>query len=280
MIRFLGTGTSFGIPRIGCNCQVCTSNDPRDKRTRTSAIISINNTNILIDCGPDFRTQILNAGITQIDALLLTHSHYDHMGGVDDLRPFCTESKPLPIYCQADVADDLRRQLPYCFSDNRYPGVPTFDIHIINTNNPTNISNPINVSSPINISNTTNVSSPINVSNSFSINGITIISLPLHHGRLPILGYRIGNTTYITDALTIPTSTLRLMAGTDTLIINALRHQEHHSHMNLTQALNIISIIQPRQAYLTHIDHRLGLHAQIDPTLPPNTHLAYDNLTI
>lgn len=250
MIRFLGTGTSFGIPRIGCNCQVCTSSDPRDKRTRTSAIISTNNTNLLIDCGPDFRTQILTAGITQIDALLLTHSHYDHMGGVDDLRPFCSESKPLPIYCQADVADDLRRQIPYCFSDNRYPGVPSFDINIINVSNP------------------------------FSINGITIIPLPLHHGRLQILGYRIGNTTYITDALTIPPSTLRLMAGTDTLIINALRHQEHHSHMNLTQALHIISTIQPRQAYLTHIDHRLGLHAQIAPTLPPNTHLAYDNLTI
>lgn len=242
-LLFLGTGTSTGMPQIGCTCHTCTSLDPRDKRLRTSAIVSAGTTNLLIDCGPDFRQQILRAGSPPLSALLVTHIHYDHVGGVDDLRPYCADG-PFPIYCTEDVALGLRHNFPYCFAQNPYPGVPTFDLRIIDPNK------------------------------TFYHEGIEITPLPVLHYKLPIVGYRIGPLAYITDCKTMPDTTLELIKGCDTLVINALRHQEHLSHLNLQQALEIVDIVRPRIAYFTHISHQMGRAAEL--CLPIPTHLAND----
>ena len=248
-LTFLGTGTSTGVPQIGCTCQVCHSNDYKDKRFRASAIINCNESNLLIDCGPDFRTQILSCNSPHIDALLITHSHYDHVGGVDDLRPYCKDIV-FPIYCKADVCEDLKNRVPYCFTKHPYPGVPSFNLNIIKPGN------------------------------TFSINGISIEPLPIMHYRLEILGFKIGNLAYITDAKTIPLDTIKKITGIDTLVINALRIEEHISHMTLQDALNIIKHTQPRIAYLTHISHDMGLHQDVEKSLPENVKIAYDNLSI
>lgn len=248
-LRFLGTGTSTGIPQIGCTCKVCQSNNPKDSRLRASAIISDNDTNLLIDCGPDFRTQIIRCNSPHLDALLITHSHYDHVGGVDDLRPYC-KNKDFPIYCKADVSEDLRNRVPYCFAKHPYPGVPSF-----NLNN-------------------------INVGETITINNIKIEPLSIMHYKLEILGFKIGKLAYITDAKKIPDETINKIKGLNTLIINALRTTEHISHMTLNDALNIIEIVKPRIAYLTHLSHDMGLHNDVEKRLPSNVKIAYDNLII
>ncbi|MCM1517664.1 MAG: UDP-N-acetylmuramate dehydrogenase [Pseudoflavonifractor sp.] len=248
-LTFLGTGTSTGVPQIGCDCEVCTSDDRRDRRTRTSALLSVGERSLLIDCGPDFREQILATGSPWIDALLVTHSHYDHVGGVDDLRPYCAAGEGLPVYCREDVASDLHTRLPYCFSSHPYPGVPKFDIHTVGD-------------------------AP------FTIGDIEVTPLPVMHYRLPIIGFRVGQLAYITDAKDIPESTIELIRGVDTLVINALRHTPHLSHMNLEQALDVISRVSPRRAWLTHLSHEMGRHSDVEPTLPPGVGIAYDGLTI
>ena len=248
-LRFLGTGTSTGIPQIGCNCIVCQSSDKRNNRLRASALVSIESSNLLIDCGPDFRAQMLNCNSPHLDALLLTHSHYDHTGGIDDLRPYCKEHD-FSIYCKSDVANDLRNRIPYCFTKNPYPGVPSFAIN------------------------------ELNAIQSFEINGIKIETLPILHYKLEILGFKIGNLAYITDAKTISINTINKIKNIDTLIINALRIEEHISHMSLNQCLDVIKQINPRIAYLTHLSHDMGLHEEIERTLPSNVLIAYDNLTI
>ncbi|MCM1451612.1 MAG: MBL fold metallo-hydrolase [Clostridium sp.] len=242
-LLFLGTGTSTGVPQIGCRCDTCSSVDPRDNRLRASAIVSVNGINILIDCGPDFRQQILKAGSPRLSALFVTHIHYDHVGGIDDLRPYCFNG-PFPIYCTEDVAKGLRHNFPYCFEKDPYPGVPSFDLRIINPNE------------------------------SFMHEGIEVTPLPVMHYRLPIVGYKIGNLAYITDCKTMPDSTLKLISGIDTLVINALRHTEHISHLSLSQAIDIVRKINPRAAYFTHISHQLGRAADIQ--LPEGMHLAND----
>lgn len=248
-LLFLGTGTSTGVPVIGCSCPACTSTDPCDTRLRASAIIQYaDGTNILIDCGPDFRQQILNAGSPPLEALLITHSHYDHVGGIDDLRPYCKDSRHFPTYCKADVADDLRSRNPWSFAKKLYPGVPTFAIHRIEPLQP------------------------------FNIAGHTIIPLPVMHAALPIVGYKTGNLAYITDCKTMPDDTLHEIHNIDTLVINALRHKEHQSHLNLAQALDIISKTQPRVAYLTHMSHDIGPETNV--SLPPDVHFAHDGLKI
>lgn len=276
-LSFLGTGTSTGVPQIGCQCPTCTSADPRDRRLRASAIVSIHpeadthEVNILIDCGPDFRQQILRAGSPALDALLITHSHYDHVGGIDDLRPYCNihalrhgHTGPFPVYCTEDVAHDLRTRVPYSFAEHLYPGVPTYDIHIVEPYK------------------------------EFYINGIRILPVTVMHARLPILGFRIylprahdndhetahtHDIGYITDCKTLPQQSIDAMRGVDTLVINALRHTPHMSHITLDEALALIQDIAPGRAYLTHLSHDMGTHAATAATLPPNVHIAIDTLT-
>lgn len=248
-LRFLGTGTSTGVPQIGCKCPVCTSTDLHDKRRRASALLNVEGKNILIDCGPDFRQQIIDAGAPDLTCALLTHSHYDHVGGIDDLRPYCHRDGGFPLYCRHDVADDLRNRVPYCFKEHPYPGVPTFDIHEIG-------------------------------SEPFKVGETSVIPLPVVHYKLPIVGFRIGKLAYITDAKVIPDETFNLLEGVDTLVINALRREPHLSHMTLDEALAAISRINPRIAYLTHLADKMGLQSEIEPTLPENVHIAYDGLEI
>ncbi len=250
-LTFLGTGTSTGVPQLRCGCKVCMSNDPHDRRMRCSAIVTAGDTEILIDCGPDFYHQILEYHrFRTIDALIVTHSHYDHVGGVDDLRPYCGHDG-FPVYCRADVIRDLKERVPYCFRANPYPGVPSFDLHEIKPFEP------------------------------FVIGKTVIEPLEIMHASLPILGFRIGSgLAYITDAKTIPSTTLDAIKGIDTLVINALRYEKHHSHMNLSEALSVIDIVSPRIAYLTHVSHRIGLHATASASLPDNVRLAYDGLTV
>lgn len=248
-IEFLGTGTSTGVPVIGCQCDTCTSADPHDRRLRASAIIRVKGLSILIDCGPDFREQMLRASDHHIDALLVTHSHYDHVGGIDDIRPYSFDAD-FPIYCKDDVAHDIRTRLPYCFKEHLYPGVPKLDLR------------------------------DIKPYNKFSIQGIDVLPMLIWHYKLPILGFRIGHMAYITDAKSIPENTFADLHDIDTLIINALRHKPHMSHMSLSESLDAINRIKPRVAYLTHMSHDIGLHDDIERQLPDNVHLAYDGLTV
>jgi len=249
-LTFLGTGTSTGIPQIGCHCKACTSIDPRDRRLRSSVIVEQADTRLLIDCGPDFRQQILRLDSPSLDALLVTHIHFDHVGGIDDLRPYCYRTGGFPIYCQDDVETDLRHNYPYCFAADHYPGAPVFGMHRIEAGMP------------------------------LRIGDIDITPLRVCHGDIPILGFRMGPLAYITDAKTLPAETVEALQGVDTLVINALRIHEHHSHMNLCQALDVINNVGCRQAYLTHISHDMGLHSDVELTLPQGVAIAYDGLEI
>lgn len=218
---------------------------------RSSVLVTTDGgTNILIDCGPDFYHQMLRLGSPSIDALLITHSHYDHVGGMDDLRPYCSRGS-LPVYCRKDVENDLRERIPYCFYEHLYPGVPTFDIHAIKPAEP------------------------------ITTFDVPILPLPVKHAKLDILGFKIGDKfAYITDCKTMPDETKARLRDIDTLVINALRHEEHLSHLNLQQALEIIDQLNVRQAYLTHFAHQIGLHKDFEHLLPPNVKGAYDGLCI
>ena len=241
-ITILGSGTSTGVPQIGCMCKVCTSTDPRDKRLRQSALVEYCGKRILIDCGPDFRQQIMSTGDAHLDAMLLTHIHYDHIGGLEELRGFYE----LPIYARNDVISDLRHRLAYCFAEHPYPGVPHYNLVEINDSDP------------------------------FDCAGITIEPIPVMHYRLPILGFKIGNLAYITDCKTIAREQIERLHGIPLLVLNALRIEKHLSHISLSQALEIIEQVQPAKAVLIHMSHGIGLHAQVSKTLPPNVELAYD----
>ncbi len=250
-LTFLGTGTSTGVPQLRCGCRTCRSTDSRDKRLRCSALVETRGRSLLIDCGPDFRQQMLRFHPQgDLDALLITHLHYDHVGGTDDLRPYCRGKEAFPVYCNADAAADMRRRMPYSFAEHPYPGVPRYALHVIR---------------------------PFEL---FDACGIEIRALPIKHYLLDILGFRIGRLGYVTDAKTVPQATIEALRGVDTLVINALRHTTHISHMTLEESLAVIREIAPREAWLTHISHDMVSTAELLPMLPPGVHPAVDGLTI
>jgi len=247
-IEFLGTGTSTGVPQLRCHCPVCLSDDPHDKRLRTSAIVRYQGVRLLIDCGPDFRTQMLRASDDNLDALLLTHIHYDHVGGIDDLRAYCMGHR-FPIYAQQRVWDAIHCRIPYCFEKHPYPGVPQFEEHII-TDEP------------------------------FLVNGVRVEPIPVMHYQLPICGFRIGPLAYITDAKTIAHQQIERLHGIPLLVINALRIKPHIAHLCLSETLALIEQIQPTRALLIHASDGIGLHAQSQQLLPQHVQLAYDTLIV
>ena len=250
-LTFLGTGTSQGVPVIACDCSVCVSEDKKDKRLRTSAMITINDINYVIDCGPDFRQQMLRENVQDLRAILFTHEHKDHLAGMDDVRAFnFKHQKDMDVYCDLNVQKALLREYPYVFSDFKYPGVPEVKVHQIDKDDVFTID--------------TNLFTPIEV---------------MHH-KLPVLGFRIGELTYITDAKTISSEEIEKIKGSRVLVVNALRIREHISHFNLEEALNIIDIVKPDMAYLTHVSHLMGKHQDIAKQLPDNVMVAYDGLQI
>lgn len=249
-IEFIGTGTSTGIPVIGCECEVCKSTDVRDRRLRASAVVRIAGKNILIDCGPDFREQMLRAKSCKLDMALLTHSHYDHVGGIDDLRPYCYPNH-FPIYAQQNVLDDLLARVPYCFAKNPYPGVPQFLLNVADAEHP------------------------------IEFEDLKIEVLPIWHYKLLINGYKIGDRlAYITDAKTIDQEVIDGLKGIDVLVINALRSEEHISHMTLQTCLSIIEQVKPGKAYIIHMSHDMGLHEETSKELPEGVQFAYDGLVV
>ena len=248
-IEFLGTGTSTGVPQIRCGCAVCQSTDPHDTRLRCSAIVRYKGQNLLLDCSPDFRQQMLAASNNDLDALLVTHIHYDHVGGIDDLRAYCIDGD-FPIYARQDVIDDLHARLPYCFAARPYMGVPRLGVTPIVENVP------------------------------FSIGGVEIMPLPVMHYRLPILGFKIGQLAYITDCKTIDDKVVEQLHHVPLLVINALRQKEHPAHMSLSETLAVIDKIQPGRAILIHMSHDMGLHDEVNKTLPAGVELAYDGLIV
>ncbi|HJD76142.1 MAG TPA: MBL fold metallo-hydrolase [Bacteroides reticulotermitis] len=248
-IRILGSGTSTGVPQVGCYCPVCTSADPRDSRLRTSALVETDDARILFDCGPDFRAQTLALPFKRIDGVLVTHEHYDHVGGLDDLRPFCRFGE-IPIYAEAYVARGLCSRMPYCFVDHTYPGVPNIPLE------------------------------EIMPGKSFKINQTEVLPVRVMHGKLPIVGYRVARMAYITDMLTMPEESYEQLKGVEVLLVNALRIAPHSTHQNLQEALEVAKRIQAKETYFVHMSHDIGLHKEVEETLPPNVHLAYDGLEI
>lgn len=248
-IRILGSGTSTGVPQIGCECEVCTSQDPRDKRLRASVLIEIDEVRLLVDCGPDFRQQVLGLPFEKIDGVLVTHEHYDHVGGLDDLRPFCCFGA-IPVFVEHQVAIKLGQRMPYCFLDKTYPGVPNIFLK------------------------------QIQPGESFTVRGVEICPIVVMHGALPILGYRIGRLAYITDMLSMPEESYEQLDGIEILIINALRLKAHPTHQTLDDALAVVKRLHPKVTYLMHMSHHMGLHAEIQRRLPDTVFLAYDGLEI
>lgn len=247
---FLGTGTSQGVPVIGCDCNVCQSADARDKRLRSSMLLKLGNSNIVIDAGPDFRQQMLFEKIKSLRAILLTHEHVDHIFGLDDIRSFnWLQKMPADIYAEERVQDALKRIFYYVFTENNYPGLPKMQLHLIN-NSP------------------------------FNIDEIQVVPIRCYHHKLPVFGFRIGNLSYITDTNYIPPEERKKLKGTKVLVINALRVEKHISHFNLKEALEVIEEVQPEQAYLTHISHGFGRHSDIQKMLPPNVFVASDRLSL
>lgn len=247
-LTFLGTGTSTGIPQLLCQCAVCQSDDPRDKRLRAAIMVEADDTALLIDCGPDFRQQALRANIHRIDGVVLTHEHYDHVGGLDDLRPYCSNQN-MPLYALPRVLNQLRVAMPYSFNDNPYPGVPLYDVHPVQNE-------------------------------TFLVGNLSVQPLLVKHHRLKVLGLRIGPLAYLTDFNAIDPEELAKLEGVKVLVIDALRKAKHLSHNNLNEALSLIEVIHPESAWLIHMSHEMGLHAQTDATLPDGVALSWDGLTL
>ncbi|MBR6369937.1 MAG: MBL fold metallo-hydrolase [Bacteroidaceae bacterium] len=248
-LTFLGTGTSIGVPEMCCHCQTCLSEDPHDKRLRTSAWIVSDTTSIVIDCGPDFRQQTLRAGIERIDAVLLTHEHYDHVGGLDDLRPYCTD-RVIPVYAEQNVIQHVKERMPYCFGSEKKPRTPSMELR------------------------------EIHPGERFTVGDIGVLPLRVWHGPMPIVGFRIGKLTYITDMKSMDDDTFELIRDTGTLVVNALHTKEHPTHQNVRQAVLLAERVGAKETWFIHMSHRAGLHEVMNAKFPPHVRFAHDGLSI
>lgn len=249
-ITFLGTGTSGGVPMVGCKCGVCLSDNPKDKRLRSSVLIQEQGKTLVIDCGPDFRQQMLREQVNKIDAIIFTHSHKDHTGGLDDIRGFnYVLKKAIPLYLDAETLEIIKRQYEYIFADHAYPGIPQIETNLFNNK-------------------------------AFNVLGINVLPIQVLHYRMNVYAFRIADFTYITDANFIPEAEKEKAKGSKVLVLNALRHEPHVSHFTLGQAVKLVNELKPEKAYFTHISHQLGLYEDIAAQLPHNIELAYDGLAI
>lgn len=250
-ITLLGTGTSQGIPVIGCHCNVCTSGDPKDRRFRTAAFVRVGDVGLAIDVGPDFRMQMLNNGISDVKAVLLTHEHNDHISGLDDLRPINFKyQRTIPFYGIDRTLHELERRFYYAFDEHyQYPGKPQVQAHIINAE-------------------------------AFKVDGVHVQPIPVDHGDMMVYGYRMGGIAYITDAKSMPESSMAMLQDLDVLIINALRFRSHPTHLTVEEATQLFHQLRPKNCYLVHISHEMGLHAAVEKTLPAGLHLGYDGLKL
>ena len=249
-ITILGTGTSCGVPVVGCQCDVCQSTHPKDKRLRCSILVETEQTRLLIDAGPDFRQQMLTQPFRRIDGILVTHSHYDHVGGMDDIRPYCQFGK-MEVYADAIARQGMLEMLPYCFAENRYPGVPAIGLHEIHPHQP------------------------------MQIGDMEVMPIQVMHGKLPILGFRIGKLTYITDMKTIDDGELKYIEGTELLVVNALRFDKpHHSHQLMDDAIAFARRVGAKNTLIIHVCHDVGLHEEVNKRLPEGISLAYDGQEI
>ncbi|MBO0323348.1 MBL fold metallo-hydrolase [Muricauda sp. CAU 1633] len=250
-ITFLGTGTSQGIPVIGSDHPVCLSKDPKDKRLRVSVMVSWKDFNYVIDCGPDFRQQMLANPIEKLDGILFTHEHADHTAGIDDIRPFFFRQGDIPIYAHERVIASLKRRFDYIFADeNRYPGAPAVQVVPVEKDRP------------------------------FELGDIEIIPIEAFHNRLQVFGYRFGDFVYLTDVKRVEKDQLKKIKGAKVLVVNALRKEPHHSHFNLEEAIAFAQEVCAEKTYFTHISHVMGFHKEVEKELPKNIHLAYDNLQL
>ena len=249
-VRFLGTGTSQGVPVIACDCEVCQSSDPKDQRLRCSVLIETEKKSIVIDTGPDFRQQMLRENVQRLDAVLMTHEHKDHLAGLDDVRAFnFKQGRDVDVFATPPVQEAIQREYSYIFAENKYPGIPRIALHHLDK-------------------------SPLNVA------GIQVIPIEVMHYKMPVMGFRIDDFTYITDAKTIAEEEMEKIKGSKVLVLNALRKEDHISHLTLDEAIKIGEEIEPDRLYLTHISHLLGLQKEIEKTLPSFVKLAYDGLHI
>lgn len=250
-ITFLGTGTSQGVPFIGCDCPVCTSADKRNDRLRTSVWIDTPEASVVIDSGPDFRQQMLRYNVRRLDAIVFTHGHKDHVAGMDDVRAYnFHDKKAMNVYADLNTQEVLKREFQYVFQEPNYPGIPQVDLNTINGDK------------------------------LFNVNGLEFNPIKVLHYKLEVLGFRIGDFTYITDANYISPEQLDKAKGSKVLVLNALRHEAHPSHFTLKEAIEVATAIGAENTYFTHISHQLGLHDEVEATLPEGTHLAYDGLTL
>lgn len=248
-LTFLGTGTSQGVPVIACRCRVCRSGDSRDRRLRTSALLEVEGRNILFDIGPDFRQQMLREDVGRLDAILITHAHRDHVGGLDDIRSFnYVQHSKMDVYLNAEARFAIERDYHYIFEPHQYPGLPEADLHTVEA--------------------------------PFVAAGVEVVPVKAMHKDLPVLGYRIGAMAYITDANYMAPAEIAKLKGVKVLVINALRREKHFSHYSLPEALAVIEEVAPERAYLTHMSHEMGLHEEVSATLPPHVALAYDGLKV
>ena len=281
-LTFLGTGTSQGIPIIGCDCPVCKSTDPRDKRLRASALVRWKGLTILIDCGPDFRTQMLREGVSHLDAVLLTHNHKDHTGGVDDLRSFnLIEAKPVNIYCEEYVLNSLKKEYSYVFAENKYPGSPEWNVHIIDSSKPFKVHSNAEDDDLVWVSGKGYYRTPVSICD--PLPPVEVIPIQGWHHKeklLSVLGFRFGNIAYITDVNQVEESEFEKLRGLDAVTVNCVKRTAHFSHFSLDEALGFFERVGAKESYITHISHLLPASEEFEKELPPHVHLAYDGLTI